>query len=97
MIFTLDFFLGSVLHTKGDLDEVFARSRKASSEEDKAEILKELGLRYFSPKEIGKLMGYPQNLTFPEDSTLLQKYRCLGNSLNVQVVCFLLKLLFRND
>lgn len=45
-----------------------------------------LELRYFSPREISRLMGFPEAFKFPAQSTLKQCRNVLGNSLNVQVV-----------
>jgi tRNA (cytosine38-C5)-methyltransferase len=39
------------------------------------------------------LMCFPSDFSFPEDYTLKQKYRLIGNSVNVKVIEFLLKLL----
>ena len=58
-----------------------------------------MGVRYFSPQEIASLHAFPvmettvykwHVLMFPKDTTLIQKYRLLGNSLNVRVVSILL-------
>ncbi|EEB19817.1 Modification methylase HaeIII, putative [Pediculus humanus corporis] len=48
---------------------------------------------YFTPKEISKLMCFPDSLIFPNYFTKKQKYRLLGNSVNVHVVSILIKLL----
>lgn len=50
-------------------------------------------LRYFSPREIANLMGFPAEFNFPAAITRRQAYRLLGNSLNVTVVSSLLDLL----
>ncbi|KAM9331660.1 tRNA (cytosine(38)-C(5))-methyltransferase [Pholidichthys leucotaenia] len=63
------------------------------TEEEKLHRLLELKLRYFSPREVANLMGFPQNFSFPEQIPTLQKYRLLGNSLSVVVVAKLLQLL----
>lgn len=67
--------------------------------------LKKLHLRYFTPTEVAKLMCFPisdddGNLTdksdrfsFPKLTTNRQRYRLLGNSINVHVVSELIKLL----
>ncbi|KAJ1945244.1 hypothetical protein FBU59_002369 [Linderina macrospora] len=46
--------------------------------------------RYFTAREIANLMGFPQEFTFPESSTIKQRYRLLGNSLSVSVVAVLM-------
>lgn len=58
------------------------------------ETLKELNLRYFTPKEVSLLMSFPSTYKFPETISMKQCYRLLGNSINVKVVSELLKLLF---
>jgi len=55
--------------------------------------LDKLNLRYFTPREIARLMGFPETLVFPESSTLKQQYKLLGNSLNCTVVSALIKYL----
>uniref|UniRef100_A0A8D2DK64 tRNA (cytosine(38)-C(5))-methyltransferase n=1 Tax=Sciurus vulgaris TaxID=55149 RepID=A0A8D2DK64_SCIVU len=52
-----------------------------------------LKLRYFTPKEIANLLGFPPEFGFPEKITVKQCYRLLGNSLNVHVVAKLIKIL----
>ncbi|XP_075979010.1 tRNA (cytosine(38)-C(5))-methyltransferase [Anticarsia gemmatalis] len=58
------------------------------------EALKELNLRYFTPKEVLMLMAFPKDYSFPTDITMKQCYRLLGNSVNVKVIAELLKILF---
>lgn len=55
--------------------------------------IKKLKLRYFSPTEISRLMGFPEEFNFPKFTTLKQQYRLLGNSLNCKVVSQLIKYL----
>nr|CAD7261214.1 unnamed protein product [Timema shepardi] len=55
--------------------------------------LRTLQLRYFTDREIARLMGFPEVFTFPQDVTRKQKYRLLGNSVNVHVVALLILLL----
>uniref|UniRef100_A0A336LUK9 tRNA (cytosine(38)-C(5))-methyltransferase n=1 Tax=Culicoides sonorensis TaxID=179676 RepID=A0A336LUK9_CULSO len=62
--------------------------------EDPLKLLKPLKLRYFTPKEVSRLMKFPESFSFPEGVTRKQKYRLLGNSINVAVVSELIKLLF---
>ncbi|KAK6643181.1 hypothetical protein RUM43_004684 [Polyplax serrata] len=57
------------------------------------DLLQTLELRYFTPSEISKLMAFPDNLEFPNCLSDKQKYRLLGNSINVHVVAFLIKIL----
>ncbi|CAH2241444.1 tRNA (cytosine(38)-C(5))-methyltransferase [Pararge aegeria] len=58
------------------------------------ELFKELKLRFFTPYEVLRLMSFPQNYEFPENITMKQCYRLLGNSVNVKVIGELLKILF---
>ena len=61
--------------------------------EEKIAKLSMLKLRYFTPKEIANLQGFPPEFGFPEKTTVKQRYRLLGNSLNVHVVAKLLTVL----
>lgn len=72
---------------------------------DDREILPTLGLRFFSPLEVALLHDFPvetsQNdeettkFSFPENVSDSQKYRLLGNSMNVRVVSLIFKILFK--
>lgn len=86
---------GSILQQSGDLDRVYQRFRALEPDESEAKlkVLDELKLRYLTPREISRLMGFPQTFQFPPNTPLLHCYRVLGNSLNVAVVGYLLKLL----
>ncbi|XP_038052659.1 tRNA (cytosine(38)-C(5))-methyltransferase-like [Patiria miniata] len=53
--------------------------------------LKCLRIRYFTPREITNLHHFPEAFVFPAELTRKQRYRCLGNSLNVHVVAVLLR------
>lgn len=61
--------------------------------DENMERLNKLGLRYFTPKEVSRLMCFPEDFKFPEKMTDKQKYRLLGNSINVHVVSMLIYLL----
>ncbi|XP_013172626.1 PREDICTED: tRNA (cytosine(38)-C(5))-methyltransferase [Papilio xuthus] len=77
------------------VDECFERANKFEVGTDNfIETLKELNLRFFTPKEVLLLMSFPSSYKFPETITIKQCYRLLGNSINVKVVSELLKLLF---
>ncbi|EFA09160.1 tRNA (cytosine(38)-C(5))-methyltransferase [Tribolium castaneum] len=52
-----------------------------------------LKMRFFTPREVGRLMSFPEDFTFPENTSDKQKYMLLGNSINVRVVAELIKLL----
>ncbi|KAL0130204.1 hypothetical protein PUN28_002057 [Cardiocondyla obscurior] len=57
------------------------------------QILSNLKLRFFSPKEVCRLMCFPEDFNFPKHVTDKQKYRLLGNSINVHVISRLIFLL----
>ncbi|ORZ04251.1 S-adenosyl-L-methionine-dependent methyltransferase [Absidia repens] len=54
------------------------------------ELLHSLKLRYFTPREVANLMGFPANFQFPPTATRKQQYRTLGNSINVKLVSHLM-------
>ncbi|KAL6488687.1 hypothetical protein MHYP_G00024280 [Metynnis hypsauchen] len=85
---------GSVLQscTDVELESVF-KSLEVLSEEEKLKQLSRLKLRYFTPREIANLMGFPSHFTFPPRISVKQQYRVLGNSLNVHVVAKLINLM----
>ena len=73
-------------------------------------LLKELKLRYFSPLEIARILGFPAKgemevgdtetkFEFPAQysANSIQAYRVLGNSLSVTTVSFLTTLLFQQS
>lgn len=57
----------------------------------------DLGLRYFTPREVANMHQFPAEFEFPDDITLRQKYSLLGNSLSVTVVADLLRYLLYSD
>ncbi|NXJ80108.1 TRDMT methyltransferase, partial [Trogon melanurus] len=85
---------GSVLQTAVDvqLESVFKHIGELP-EEEKLMKLSTLKLRYFTPREIANLHGFPPEFGFPDKVTIKQCYRLLGNSLNVHVVAKLISLL----
>lgn len=64
---------------------------------EKIEVLRGLKLRYFTPREISRLMCFPESFQFPQTITKKQKYRLLGNSINIYVVSQLIRLLKLGD
>ncbi|KAI9073990.1 hypothetical protein K1719_044054 [Acacia pycnantha] len=56
--------------------------------------LKELRLRYFTPREVANLHSFPEDFQFPQHINLRQRYALLGNSLSIAVVAPLLRYLF---
>ncbi|NXX45049.1 TRDMT methyltransferase, partial [Tricholaema leucomelas] len=85
---------GSVLQTAVDvqLESVF-RGIEELPEEEKLMKLSTLKLRYFTPREIANLHGFPLEFGFPDQVTAKQRYRLLGNSLNVHLVAKLISIL----
>ncbi|XP_041039759.1 tRNA (cytosine(38)-C(5))-methyltransferase isoform X1 [Carcharodon carcharias] len=85
---------GSVLKTASDVElSVVFQSFDALSEDEKLTQLSKLKLRYFTPREIANLHGFPPEFSFPEKISLRQSYRLLGNSLNIHVVAKLIQLM----
>ncbi|KAL6069281.1 hypothetical protein STEG23_019740 [Scotinomys teguina] len=85
---------GSVLQTAEDVQiENIFKSFNDLPPEEKIAKLSRLKLRYFSPREIANLQGFPPEFGFPEKITVKQRYRLLGNSLNVHVVAKLITIL----
>ncbi|KAK1795101.1 hypothetical protein P4O66_010285 [Electrophorus voltai] len=85
---------GSVLQSCTDVElETVFKCLEGLSDEEKLKQLSQLKLRYFTPREIANLMGFPSHFTFPEDISIKQQYRVLGNSLNVHVVSKLISLM----
>ncbi|XP_069585597.1 tRNA (cytosine(38)-C(5))-methyltransferase isoform X2 [Ranitomeya imitator] len=72
------------------------KSLETLSDEEKLAKLSTLKLRYFTPREIANLHGFPAQFDFPDKITTKQRYRLLGNSLNVHVVAKLISLLLQN-
>uniref|UniRef100_G3UTH9 tRNA (cytosine(38)-C(5))-methyltransferase n=2 Tax=Meleagris gallopavo TaxID=9103 RepID=G3UTH9_MELGA len=85
---------GSVLQTAVDvqLESVFKHIENLT-EEEKLMKLSTLKLRYFTPREIANLHGFPPEFGFPDKVSIKQCYRLLGNSLNVHVVAKLISIL----
>ena len=50
--------------------------------------------RFFSPREIANLHGFPADFNFPDSISRKKRYELLGNSLSVQVLGRLLGFLF---
>ncbi len=85
---------------KSSLDVAFKDyidSKQRGDIEECSRYLKQLQLRYFTPREVSNLMCFPKSLKFPPDSNIRQQYRVLGNSVNVKVVSILLQYLIQNN
>eukprot|EP00794_Sanderia_malayensis_P016783 gene16783-18478_t len=83
---------GSVLtnKTENEIQTAFEEINNMN-EEKKGKSLLNLGLRYFSPREIANLMCFPKSFDFPAGITKKQQYKLLGNSINIFVVSELMK------
>ncbi|XP_004520147.1 tRNA (cytosine-5-)-methyltransferase [Ceratitis capitata] len=82
---------------KEEVDLIFTKVKEMEvsegSQDLSLELLKSLKLRYFTPREVSRLMSFPDTFSFPPETTNRQKYRLLGNSINVRVVSLLIKIL----
>lgn len=76
--------------TRPELTERIADIDKT---EDNLKLKQNLQLRFFSPSEISRLMSFPKQFSFPDTVNDKQRYKLLGNSINVQVVGELIKLM----
>ncbi|XP_017105636.2 tRNA (cytosine(38)-C(5))-methyltransferase isoform X1 [Drosophila bipectinata] len=72
---------------------IFKLLEETEDLEVRLDLLHQIKLRYFTPREVARLMSFPEEFTFPDETTNRQKYRLLGNSINVKVVGELIKLL----
>ncbi|XP_014215932.1 tRNA (cytosine(38)-C(5))-methyltransferase, partial [Copidosoma floridanum] len=79
------------------LDIKMKESLKLYDNKEKLQYLVNLKLRYFTPREISRIMCFPENFKFPNELTDKQKYRLLGNSINIHVVSQLIYLLNYED
>jgi tRNA (cytosine38-C5)-methyltransferase len=57
------------------------------------QILEELQPRFFSTREILRLMCFPESFNFPPDISKKQAASVLGNSINIHVVALLIGIL----
>lgn len=74
--------------------EIFKQlSNEELSSHQRLQLIRSLNLRFFTPKEISRLMCFPVSFDFPENISIKQRYMLLGNSINVKVVAELIKLL----
>ncbi|KAG5873995.1 hypothetical protein JTB14_015926 [Gonioctena quinquepunctata] len=80
--------------TEKEIIEIYASAKSSNiDDESKLELLKSLKLRFFTPKEVCRLMCFPDNFKFPSSLSDRKKYMVLGNSINVKVVSELIKIL----
>eukprot|EP00735_Rhodelphis_limneticus_P014380 TRINITY_DN83_c0_g1::TRINITY_DN83_c0_g1_i1::g.14789::m.14789 TRINITY_DN83_c0_g1::TRINITY_DN83_c0_g1_i1::g.14789 ORF type:complete len:366 (+),score=37.26,sp/O14717/TRDMT_HUMAN/39.44/6e-83,DNA_methylase/PF00145.12/2.3e-42 TRINITY_DN83_c0_g1_i1:54-1151(+) len=89
---------GSVICTQGTTKDLPSMEEIANNYTDAvADQLIAKQLRFFTPREILRLHGFPDSFQFPDATTLRQRYKLLGNSLNARVVSELLKYLLNNS
>lgn len=87
---------GSVFcpYSKEKLLETFEKIKTVTdSNGDCSKLLSELKLRYFTPREVSRLMCFPETFDFPKNISDRQRYKLLGNSINVFVVSRLIIIL----
>lgn len=87
---------GSVFTPKSadDVSNVFKKLKEyEKGDKEYIDLIRCLELRYFSPEEVSCLMSFPQYFKFPSCFSNRQKYKLLGNSINVHVVAILTVLL----
>lgn len=76
------------------VEKILEECRNCSCKDLSVRLLSSLNLRFFTPTEVSRLMSFPHDrLKFPSSITRKQKYRLLGNSINVLVVSKLISLL----
>ncbi|XP_060559579.1 tRNA (cytosine(38)-C(5))-methyltransferase-like [Ruditapes philippinarum] len=82
------------IHKASALKErTILEQNKDQWKETEYQVLRNLKLRYFTPREIGNILCFPAWFGFPDRLTNRQKYMLLGNSLNVHMVSLLIKLM----
>lgn len=81
--------------SKDEVNAVFEQVKILNSVSEGISLIKTLRMRYFTPVEVARLMCFPEDgFSFPKITTTKQRYRLLGNSINVHVVSELIKILF---
>nr|XP_022916822.1 tRNA (cytosine-5-)-methyltransferase [Onthophagus taurus] len=78
--------------TKNEFDQIYKESKNYDDFNSKLECLMKLNLRYFTPREVLRLMCFPENFNFPDEITDKQCFNLIGNSVNIKVVSELIKL-----
>lgn len=90
---------GSIIqhNNQVDMSEIYSKVQTLNDDDSlRLELLRRLELRYFTPMEVARLMCFPPWFTFPSTTTKKQRYKLLGNSINVLVVASLLIVLAEN-
>ncbi|XP_073974360.1 tRNA (cytosine(38)-C(5))-methyltransferase isoform X1 [Rhodnius prolixus] len=77
------------------IQQTYEKEKESSLDcnDEKLKLLRTLRLRFFTPREVANLLCFPETFSFPNCLTLKQKYRLLGNSINIKVVARLIQLL----
>jgi site-specific DNA-cytosine methylase len=85
--------LGNALNVAGpgDICACFTRSYGRTFVRSGSYLETDNGVRYFSPDEIARLLHFPPSFRFPDDLGRRDRYRLLGNSVNVAVIGELLR------
>jgi len=84
---------GSMLYTPLGVE-----SSESQQPLDRNDLLQHHGaIRFFSPKEILNLLGFPANYKYPSDMDLKHCYKAAGNSIAVTVATELLRVLLINE
>lgn len=76
--------------TRDELNQKISRIEESNGD---IALKKALKLRFFTSSEVSRLMSFPTNFSFPDTVNEKQRYKLLGNSINVKVVSELIKLL----
>lgn len=76
--------------SKSNFNDVCKDENAQNNSSNSYEMLR---LRFFTPKEVARLMTFPEEFDFPTHITEKQKYKMLSNSINVHVVSFLISYL----
>lgn len=87
---------GSIVQHSTDISmpEIYTKVQNLSPDDpERVRLLQSLQLRYFTPEEVTRLMCFPNWFKFPPSVTKKQKYKVLGNSVNVLVITSLLLIL----
>ncbi|KAF5306237.1 hypothetical protein FQA39_LY08935 [Lamprigera yunnana] len=80
--------------TREEVDIVYSKLPEYENDpENYLNCIGQLQLRFFTPREVFRLMCFPEYFSVPEGVTNKQMYRLIGNSINVKVVSELIKLL----
>ena len=79
------YYFGSFNRSDGQPFRLVPPEEREFEQDWKKGLDLENGMRYFSGNEIARLMDYRAGFAFPNDVTMKQQWKLLGNSLNVRV------------